>query len=281
MVAYYDQCYCTICHINCHINCPQKLQEESRSARCTVCRAYRYVLKSRLKHLLVGSFNAKSLPESYTNFKYLNTPEKIERMHKLICKKDRKITILQQSLTRLIEDDGVIVDNNTNSNFMAIMIYNTSTVLTAEKNFKSLFWQPKMKAKMAKSSQGIHWHPAIIRWCFFTSLFQWCIFHYQKFWNFKERTLRDYRHFAPAVIGFSTDTNKQLLDMLNSQQPAELAKYVSIIIDEMYVKELIFNKCNGCLIGFQDLRDIHNLIAEYENQHNSQVAQRQFFALPL
>ena len=60
--------------------------------------------------------------------------------------------------------------------------------------------------------------------------------------------------------------------MLNSQQPAELAKYVSIIIDEMYVKELIFNKCNGCLIGFQDLRDIHNLIAEYENQHNSQVA---------
>ena len=84
-----------------------------------------------------------------------------------------------------------------------------------------------------------------------------------------ERTLRDYRHFAPAVVGFSTDTDKQLMDMMKTQQPAELAKYVSIVIDEMYIKEgLIFNKHNGCLIGFQDLGDTNNLLAEYENHHN-------------
>lgn len=48
-----------------------------------------------------------------------------------------------------------------------------------------------------------------------------------------------------------------------------LVKYVSIITDAMYIKEgLIFNKHNGCLIGFQDLGDMNNLIAKYENQHN-------------
>ena len=94
MVAYYDQCYCTIRHVNCH----WKLQEDSRSTRYTVCKAYRYVLKSGLKRLHVVSSNAKILPESHANFRYLNTPEKIERMrnmHKLLCKKDRKITRLQ------------------------------------------------------------------------------------------------------------------------------------------------------------------------------------------
>ena len=162
MVAYYDQCYCTIRHVKYH----WKLQEESRSTRCTVCRAYCYVLKSRLKRLHVESASAKSLPESHVNFRYLNTPEKIERMrnmHKLICKKDTKNIRLQQSLTRLIEDDGIIMDNNTNSDFMDIMNHNTSTVLTAEETFKSLFWQQQMKAGIAKSSCGTRWHPAIIR----------------------------------------------------------------------------------------------------------------------
>ena len=81
-----------------------------------------------------------------------------------------------------------------------------------------------------------------------------------------ERTLRDYRHFAPAVVGFSTDTDKQLLEMVNSRQPAELAKYVTIVVDEMYIKEGLIH--NGLLIGFQDLGEINNFMAEYENQHN-------------
>ena len=84
-----------------------------------------------------------------------------------------------------------------------------------------------------------------------------------------ERTLRDYRHFAPAVVGFSTDTDKQLLERINSQQPANLSKYIIIVIDEMYIKEgLIFNKHNGQLIGFQDLGEVNNLLADYERQHN-------------
>ena len=171
MIAYYDQCYCTIHHVNCHWS----LQEDCRSIRCSVCRTYHYVLKCGVKHLHAVDSNTKSLPESHTNFRYLNTPEKIERMrnmHKLLCKKDRKINRLQHSLT-FIKDDGIIVDSSTNADFMAIMNQNTSTVLTAEEKFK-LFWQQQMKAGLAKSSRGICHHKMVP---IFTSSFQWCIFY--------------------------------------------------------------------------------------------------------
>lgn len=89
--------------------------------------------------------------------------------------------------------------------------------------------------------QRICWHPAIIQWCLFLRHLSSGV--YSTLQNSgilklpSERTLREYRHFAPAVIGFSANTDKQLLEMVNLQKPAELAKYVSIVIDEMYVKE--------------------------------------------
>ena len=57
-----------------------------------------------------------------------------------------------------------------------------------------------------------------------------------------ERTLRDYRHFASSTPGFSRDVDLQLLDLVKVQEPADLANYVSVIIDEMYIKEgLVFD----------------------------------------
>ena len=53
------------------------------------------------------------------------------------------------------------------------------------------------------------------------------------------------------------------------QEPADLANYVSVIIDEMYIKEdLVFDKHTGSLTGFTDLGDICNLLAEYEQQQS-------------
>ena len=84
-----------------------------------------------------------------------------------------------------------------------------------------------------------------------------------------ERTLRDYRHFASSTPGFSRDVDLQLLDLVKVQEPANLANYVSVIIDEMYIKEgLVFDKHTGSLTGFTDLGDVCNLLAEYEQQQS-------------
>ena len=81
--------------------------------------------------------------------------------------------------------------------------------------------------------------------------------------------MRDCRHFAFSTPGFSKDVDLQLLDLVKVQEPADLANYVSVIIDEMYIKEgLVFDKYTGSLTGFTDLGDVCNLLAEYEQQHS-------------
>ena len=85
-----------------------------------------------------------------------------------------------------------------------------------------------------------------------------------------ERTLSDYRHHAPSGCGFSKATDVQLLEILEQTKPTHLAKYITVIMDEMYIKEgLVFQKSSGALIGYQDLGDVNNLLHDAEDQINN------------
>ena len=55
-----------------------------------------------------------------------------------------------------------------------------------------------------------------------------------------ERTLRDYRHFNASTSGFSRDTDLQLLDLVKQEKSEYLAKYVALVIDEIYIKEFYY-----------------------------------------
>lgn len=59
----------------------------------------------------------------------------------------------------------------------------------------------------------------------------------------------------------------QLLDLLKSQEPSEQAKYVTVVMDEMYVREgLVFQKSSGALIGYTDLGEINNMLNDAGRQ---------------
>jgi len=221
---------------------------------------------------------SRSRESSHANFRYLRTPERIERFRQMritLDQKKRKIKRLELSLERAIEADGMLVDKSTSEDLLAIMCANTSAIESTDNNrFKTIFWEQQLKAKSCKSSRGMRWHPAIIRWCLY--LQHRSSGAYSTLRNSEllalpsERTLRDYRHFAPSAVGFSKDTDMQLLDLLKQQPQQNLSKYVSILIDEMYIKEgLVFDKKTGALIGFADLGNINNLFSEYEDTANS------------
>lgn len=84
-----------------------------------------------------------------------------------------------------------------------------------------------------------------------------------------ERTLKDYKYFVPAVVGFSTSTDLQLSDQFKQQKPpSNLVEYVRIVIDEMYIKEgLVFNNSNGSLTGFAHLGEVNNLLLAAEQKY--------------
>jgi len=52
---------------------------------------------------------------------------------------------------------------------------------------------------------------------------------------------------------------------------SELKRYVSLIIDEMKIKEgLVYNKHSGKVIGFTDLGDINNELIQLEKGTDSE-----------
>lgn len=56
-----------------------------------------------------------------------------------------------------------------------------------------------------------------------------------------------------------------MLDLAHSTKPSDLAKYIVILVDEMYVKEgVVYSKSSGDLTGFVELSDIDTHLNEYE-----------------
>ena len=213
---------------------------------------------------------------SHTNYCYLSTPEKIERMknlHELVRSKERQIQSLQKKIDLAIQEEGIRVDSTTHSDLLAIMKSRNeeSGDGAGGANFRDIFWDQQCKAASLKDSRQMRWHPAMIRWCLYLHhRSSGCYSTLRKSGVLSlpsERTLNDYKHFAPSTFGFSTSSDLQLLDQIKRQQPTHLAKYVGIKIDEMYIKEgLVFNKSNGSLTGFSDLGDVNNLLSCVEQQ---------------
>ena len=94
------------------------------------------MLRSWLKNLSSSkSDHDRCATDSHMNFRYLDMPEKFERMrnlHKLVHSQQKKIAQLQQTLDRYIQTDGVKVNDTTNKDLYTIMTRNSSSVLSAD-----------------------------------------------------------------------------------------------------------------------------------------------------
>lgn len=82
---------------------------------------------------------------SHTNFRFLNTPEKVERLmnlSRLIHAKDQQVADSKKKLNRMIEANGIRVDESMHNDLLTIMELNNSkqTGSNAEENFSTIFW---------------------------------------------------------------------------------------------------------------------------------------------
>ena len=271
-MAYYDQRCCTIRHVQ----CSWKLPESASGVRCQTCVKYRSVLRSALSKLTSQDQRTTTScdPSSHTNYRYLSTPEKVERLknlHDVVRSKERQIQYLKRKVDDIVQAEGIKVDEGLHKDLVTIMKKNKPDENATERKFKEIFWQQQLKAATLKNFRSMRWHPAIIRWCLYLQhRSSGC---YSTLRNSgvltlpSDRTLRDYKHCVPAVCGFATTADQQLFDAVKQQKPVHLAHYVNIVFDEMYVKEgLVFDKATGSLTGFEDLREVNNLLAAAEQR---------------
>ena len=135
-----------------------------------MCQEYRKILNIMVKRQATqteGKEN-RTNPDSHTNIRYLRTPEKRERLKRSrretkICQ--QQIKFLEQKLEQEIEQHGVKVDPDLHEDLVATMSEQQFNVFEQYPpgSFLRLFWEQQYSASQLKSSCGMKWEPAMIR----------------------------------------------------------------------------------------------------------------------
>ena len=111
-----------------HVCCEVLIDKSMTPARCSACKKHR---KSLLTMTLHNQKDERVNPSSHTNYSYLSTPEKYERLHRLHvqCKILRlHIARLQKRLQELIEERGIYLDNGLDKDLKQILADTTKEV---------------------------------------------------------------------------------------------------------------------------------------------------------
>ena len=251
-----------------HVNCEVLIKPEV-NRRCEYCKNHR---KSLSAMACRTQKDKRTDPSSHTNYSYLNTPEKNERLSRL-HQQSRTLSIrvsyLQQRLSSVTIEHGITLTDNLHQDVVKIATANTKNVYCnyPEDSFQRLFWDQQVKASKYKNPKSMKWHPLFIKWCLYlrhVSSKSYEILRTSGLRLPSQSTLRDYTHYLPAKIGFSPEIDQHLVDIAFLSN--HLNRYVNLVMDEVHIKhDLVYDKHEGCLVGFINLGSTNNQLIEFEN----------------
>ena len=173
---------------------------------------------------------------------------------------------------------STIVSKDMYDDLLNVMGKHNENVLKSfpEDSFQHIFWWSQYNAAQQKSSTGLRWNPAMIRWCIFLQQKSSAAYDLIRKSNCirlpSQRTLRRYTQFYNASTGFSCELDEQMMRDSKIQRLEYYQKFVSIIGDEMYIKQkLVYNNSTGDLVGYCDIGDINNHLVKLERSIPTQV----------
>ncbi len=265
-----------------HAECHFFMDPTSLKTRCQQCSHFRdSFLRCALRRCSEKDSTGVCAPGSHANYRYLDHGQLTERarnLHSLLHNKSRAHARLHDAVAHSFNSGSLPLCSEVGADMKVLMEKYSAEVMSTceEDSFKQIFWKQQLKSLSLKNRKSMRWHPLIIKWCLYLHFRSSGAYDTLRKSGLIElpsgRTLRDYQHCVPSSVGFSTAVDKQLLRLVNQTQPSpSLARYVGVLIDEMYVKEgLVFNKFTGSLTGFVQLDDISTHLHDYENQCQSQ-----------
>lgn len=83
-----------------------------------------------------------------------------------------------------------------------------------------------------------------------------------------QRTLRDYIHHLPKFIGFSADVDHHLVRSIDVS--IERNRYMTLVMDEVHIKDLVYDKHEGELMGFINFGET-NFLLDFEMTPSGEV----------
>jgi len=239
--AYYDARYFTIRHSN----CDWILSGDVSSERCAVCTHYRdNYLQCKARSILNRTEEMSSSScsaSSHTNYRYLDTPEKLLRMknlHSLVIKQRKQLNNIMEKLAHSLRTNGVHVQEDMHDDMVQLVQQYSKTAdhksNQDDESFQSIFWKQQLKNLSLKNKKQIRWHPLIIHWALYL--------HHRSSGAYEtlrdsgiitlpsSRTLCDYRHFFSAQTGFSPTADSQLLEIMEQKKSPWLSMSLSLLM---------------------------------------------------
>ena len=93
-------------------------------------------------------------------------------------------------------------------------------------SFQHTFWEQKHKAASVSSSKGMCWHPLMIQFCLHLQHMSSGAYEVLRDSGViklpSQHTLRDYTHYAKAQVGFSSEVDKMLIQVVKKCKDNEL-----------------------------------------------------------
>ncbi len=262
-----------------HAKCAQLLAEDCETKRCSSCVSYRKTLHAMLSRHDKSSSASKTAPDSHVNYRYLSTPEKVERLsrlHTLQRQTNLRLQRMKAKIEQVAEEKGIEVDEATHNDLTEIMKEASTSVneTVPVDSFQKLFWEQQQKASSLKDSRSMRWHPLMIKWCLYLRHLSGRAYEMLRESGCvllpSQRTLRDYTHYISASTGFSAEVDKQLIDAAKVEVAEEWQRCVALVIDEMHIKEdLVYDKHSGALVGFVNLGDTNECLLQFEHSMES------------
>ena len=122
--AYFDSHYLTIRHSD----CDWLIQNVSHSNRCPACSQYRdSYLRSKLRSLQTRTDETTASScsvSSHTNYRYLDTPEKLKRMKNLqalVTKQRKKLSNYEERLQHHMHVSGVHIQEDIQGDIIGLL----------------------------------------------------------------------------------------------------------------------------------------------------------------
>ena len=215
-----------------------------------------------------------SSSSSHTNVRYLNTPEKLAKitnLRKRVKTAETEIFRLKQRVSEMIQDSGEEVDSGLHRDLSEIMSENTSDIHASfpEGTFRRILWDQQIENSKKSNPRQYRWHPAMIKWCLNLKLISSAAYHAMGTSGFitlpSERTLRDYTNYIKSVPGYQQLVVDMMMSESKCSELPEERRYVSILLDEMKIKEdIVYDKQSGDVIGFCNLGQINDDLLKAE-----------------
>lgn len=211
-----------------HNSCELLLLSEQATYRCSSCQGHRNSLHVMLGRLQSSRNSADA--SSHTNYRYLTTVSRTTRMHNLhrsYVLAKRRAMRMKKKVKELMEKDGVQISTAMDGDLKQILKSNFSQIAGKypANSFHRVFWNQHSQSASCKNARGVRWHPAMIRWCLYLRHLSGKAYETLRNTGVmqlpSQRTLRDYTHYVPATIGFSSQVDQMLLDTLKVRVSAQ------------------------------------------------------------